>query len=137
MDNDVEQIRQRLQAQEEAYRQMVEGAEALLKGQLFWTERALLKLVRALYRRRVEPVGIIATEVHADDLSPSPALKESQLEAMAEAALGGHELSQWESVENGYEARCSICGMTSWLDPGGLRYSLLEDECPGEGGSGD
>lgn len=53
------------------------------------------------------------------------------IEAMAEAALGGHELSQWEQVDNGYQARCSLCGMTSWLGPDGLRYSVLEDKCPG------
>lgn len=62
------------------------------------------------------------------------ALRESLLEAMTEAALGGHELGPWELVSqryaDGYEARCSLCGLTTWVGREGLRYSLLEDTCP-------
>ena len=61
-------------------------------------------------------------------------LRESLLEAMAEAALGGHELFHWLPVEEehvgGYEATCALCGLTTWVGPEGLRYSLLEDVCP-------
>lgn len=54
------------------------------------------------------------------------------LEALAEAALGGHELTTFEAVENGYQAVCIQCGATSWVGPQGLRYSLLENICPGK-----
>ena len=61
-------------------------------------------------------------------------LRESLLEAMAEAALGGHELGHWAAVADehtgGYEAACSLCGLSTWVGPEGLRYSLLEDVCP-------
>ena len=63
--------------------------------------------------------------------SVSP-LNESLLDAMAEAALGVHALGKWEAVENGYQALCARCGMTTWVGPSGLRYSLLEDVCPGK-----
>lgn len=65
-------------------------------------------------------------------------LREAILEAQAEAALGGHDLGPFEPVEdqdgrpNGYEAECRLCKLTSWVGPQGLRYSLLESECPGE-----
>lgn len=111
-----------------AYQQLVAGAEGLLAGRLFFTERALLSLVSRLYRRRLQqlagfPPGIIAQGAEA-------AAREAFLDAMAEAALGGHVLGEWESVENGYQARCLGCNMTSWVGLDGMRYSLLEDECP-------
>lgn len=52
------------------------------------------------------------------------------LEALAEAALGGHELAPFEAGENGYQAVCTRCGATSWVGTEGLRYSLLENLCP-------
>ena len=58
-------------------------------------------------------------------------LREAHLEAMVEAALGGHELGHWEQVENGLQAACQLCEMTTWIGETGLRYSLLEDSCPG------
>ena len=60
-------------------------------------------------------------------------LNESLLEAMAEAALGGHTLGSWRTVESGYEARCADCGMTTWVGRDGLRYSLLEGACQQQG----
>lgn len=53
------------------------------------------------------------------------------LEALAEAALGGHGLAPFAAVENGYQAVCTRCGATSWVGTQGLRYSLLEDICSG------
>ncbi|MCC6604421.1 MAG: hypothetical protein IT327_14505 [Anaerolineae bacterium] len=59
------------------------------------------------------------------------------LEALAEAALGGHELAPFEAVENGYQAVCTRCGAASWVGTQGLRYSLLEDICSGNKESPD
>ena len=56
--------------------------------------------------------------------------REALLESQVEAALGGHDLAGWEEVENGWQARCSQCQMTTWVGDVGLRYSLLEDRCP-------
>lgn len=54
------------------------------------------------------------------------------LEALAEAALGGHELEAFAAVENGYQTRCARCGATSWVGTQGLRYTLLENTCSGK-----
>lgn len=51
------------------------------------------------------------------------------IEAAAEAALGGHDLGQWQQVENGWQATCRLCEFTVWVGDDGMRYSLLEDEC--------
>ena len=126
-----EKIQQALKMRARAYRQLLSGSESLLESEsLYWTEKALLSLLRELSRRRLQQLGALWPEPGPAEEAPA-ALRESMMEAMAEAALGGHELSQWDTVENGYQARCSLCGMTSWIGPDGLRYSVLEDECPG------
>ena len=127
-----QRMQQALQMRARAYRQLLSGSESLLEGdRLYWTEKLLLSLLRELSRRRLQQLGAAWPQPGPAEEAPA-ALRESMIEAMAEAALGGHELSQWETVENGYQARCSLCGMTSWLGPDGLRYSILEDECPGQ-----
>lgn len=117
-----------------AYRQLLSGSESLLEGErLYWDrERALLMLLRELSRSQLQRLAVLMPELGLAEEAPAT-LRESMIEAMAEAALGGRELSQWEPVENGYQARCSLCGMTTWLGHEGLRYSLLEDECPRRG----
>lgn len=57
--------------------------------------------------------------------------REAHLEAIAEAALGGHELGEWHEVENGWQAACKLCQATTWIGKNGLRYSLLENSCSG------
>ena len=55
------------------------------------------------------------------------------LEAVVEAALGGHDLEAWEQLDaerNEYQARCKLCHKTTWVGRS-LRYSILEDTCPG------
>lgn len=67
------------------------------------------------------------------DPAVTPEVKEAMLEAVIEAALGGHDLGAWERVDddgNEFQARCKLCGMTTWVG-GSLRYSILEDTCPG------
>ena len=118
----------RPQEMRSAYQQLVAGAETLLSGHLFWTERALLSLVSQLYRRRLQQLSVLLAEAGIHDAAG--AVRDSLLEAMAEAALGGHALGEWEPVENGYQTRCAGCNMTSWVGHDGVRYSLLEDECP-------
>lgn len=64
-----------------------------------------------------------------EEVTAVGAVKEALLEAMAEAALGGHDLGEWEEVENGWQARCGRCDKTIWIGNEGLRYSMLEDFC--------
>ena len=107
----IESVQQQLQMRARAYRQLLSGSESLLEGdRLYWTEKALLTLLRALSRRRLQQLGPLLPEAQPAEEAPA-ALRESMIEAMAEAALGGHELSTWEPVESGYLAKCSLCGM--------------------------
>lgn len=57
------------------------------------------------------------------------ATKEALLETMAEAALGGHDLGEWEEVENGWQSTCNLCKRTTWINHEGMRYSLLSTNC--------
>lgn len=127
-------IEHELQRRARAYRQLLSGSEALLAGsRLYWTERGLLQLVRTIASQRLGQLAAVMPDRATPAAAPT-VLREAMLEAMAEAALGGHELGEWETVENGYEARCSLCGMSTWLGYEGLRYSILEDECSGAAG---
>jgi hypothetical protein len=62
------------------------------------------------------------------------AAREAQLEAMVDAALGGHDLTPFTPAEDeratGYLATCRLCGRTVWVGERGLLYSILADECP-------
>ena len=58
-------------------------------------------------------------------------LREAILEAQAEAALGGHDVGPFETVEDGYRATCRQCDENSWVDQAGQRKSDLADVCPG------
>ena len=54
----------KLEGMRDAYRQLYTGASTLIDtGSLYWTERLLLRLVRALYGRRLQQLG----EVLPDD----------------------------------------------------------------------
>ncbi len=55
------QLAQKFQQMEHAYRKLAEGAETLLQlASVFWTEALLLKLVRYLYRHRLQQIrGIV------------------------------------------------------------------------------
>ncbi|MEM9773399.1 MAG: hypothetical protein AAF902_02380 [Chloroflexota bacterium] len=54
---------------------------------------------------------------------------ESIEEAAAEAAASGHELTPFVKVENGFQATCKLCEMTTWVGHSGIRYSILSDQC--------
>ena len=64
-------------------------------------------------------------------------LKENMLHYAAEAALGGHDLGEWQKTEGpgivGYQARCKRCKKTTYASRLAV-YSLLADVCPGDGG---
>ena len=53
-------IEELLRPRREAYEQLAAGAQTLRAGPLSWTERALLRLVEALARRRLEQLGAVS-----------------------------------------------------------------------------
>ena len=53
--------------------------------------------------------------------------------AILEATFQGHDIGASESVENGYQPRGRLFCRITWLNDKGLRYTLLEDACEGEG----
>lgn len=61
-------------------------------------------------------------------------LRVNILDAQVMAALGGHDLGPFESVDEPgmlkYEAFCSKCGKSVYVSTVAL-YSILEDSCPG------
>lgn len=59
-------------------------------------------------------------------------LRDAILEAQAVAALGGHDVGPFETVENGYRATCRQCGESAWVGQEGQRQSDLADVCPGK-----
>jgi len=58
------------------------------------------------------------------------------LHCAAEAALGGHDLGEWQQIEGlgrvGYLARCKRCKKTAYTSRLAV-YGLLADVCPGIG----
>jgi hypothetical protein len=63
----------------------------------------------------------------------SAELREAVLESQVEAALQGHDIGPFEAVTTatgGYAAECRFCGGTTWVGASGIRYSLLEENCP-------
>jgi hypothetical protein len=137
---DTELLEDRLRLMGLAYKRLVEGSESLLElNSLSQTEKLLLKLVSGLYRRRLSqlPESTQVAAVLPDERPKGESLalfKESMMEAAVEAALGGHDLGQWEHTESGYQAGCKLCQATTWVGGNGLRYTLLEDSCPGREG---
>jgi len=94
-----EKIRDRLLLRWLAYSQLFQGADGLLDaGTLFWTERLLLRLVRALSAQRLEQLDAVLPE---RPLINEAQVKEALLDAAAEAALDGRR--GWLA---GYPAGC-------------------------------
>ena len=58
---------------------------------------------------------------------------DARLEIMINATFNGHDLSEWllTEAEDGWQATCRRCRQTVWVGKKGLRYSLLEETCPG------
>ena len=83
-----EEIKDRLLLKWLAYSQLFQGADGLLDdGTLFWTERLLLRLVRALSGRRLEQLNAVLPVERP--LINEAQVKEALLDAAAEAALDG------------------------------------------------
>jgi hypothetical protein len=63
-------------------------------------------------------------------------LKENLLHCAAEAALGGHDLGEWQETKGpgikGYQAKCKLCGKTTYASRLAV-YSVLADVCPADG----
>lgn len=55
-----QELRQGLRQKWEAYKQLAGAAHVLRAGRLFWTERALLRLVESLAWRRLEQLEAVS-----------------------------------------------------------------------------
>jgi len=123
-----DQLPDKLKDKTKAYGQLLRGTEILLsQDSLFWTERRLLELVQAVAEKRLTALLSVLPDLDSED--DSKRLKEVMLETAVEAALDGHDLSQWEQVENGWQATCRLCQGTVWVGENGLKYSLLKENC--------
>ena len=66
-----EKIQQALKMRARAYRQLLSGSESLLESEsLYWTEKALLSLLRELSRRRLQQLGALWPEPGPAEDSP-------------------------------------------------------------------
>ena len=123
---DVEDKFNRIRA---AYQHLFLGSTELLElDSLFWTEKVLLKLVNLLSQKRIQRINTILPRKHTD--AENSILRANMLEAQAVAALGGHQLGEWEEVEEdaGFQATCSACGGSVFVSSSTL-YSILTDTC--------
>lgn len=66
---------------------------------------------------------------------PSTAIRPTILEMMVHAALGGHDLGEWEALDSGWQAQCKHCGQTTWIGDvhfTGFVLNRLDDICSKE-----
>ena len=112
-----------------AYQYLFLGSLELLElNALFWIEKALLRLVNVLARKRLtELKGVLTNTVEEDD---SVRLRENMMEAQVVAVLDGHQLVSWETAGNadGYQAVCSAYGGSVFVSDKTV-YSILTDTC--------
>lgn len=126
---DAQSLKDKFQQMKSAYQNLYLGSLELLElDNLFWTEKALLKLVKMLSQKRlVDLKAILAAEPTEFD---NTHLRENMVEAQIVAALGGHLLESWEpsSDTDGFQATCSACGGSVFVSPSTI-YSILTDTC--------
>jgi len=115
-----------------AYQHLFLGSTELLElDTLFWTEKLLLKLINLLSQKRVQNLNALLS--HESTEHENITLRANMLEAQASAALGGHQLGEWEEVKDntGFQATCSACGGSVFVSAATL-YSILTDTCPAQ-----
>ena len=115
-----------------AYQHLFLGSTELLElDTLFWTEKLLLKLVNLLSQKRIRSLRAILP--HELTEAENNLLRANVLDAQAAAALGGHQLGEWEELEDnkGFQATCSACGGSVFVSDSTL-YSILADTCPAQ-----
>lgn len=59
MEQEREQIKQKLLTQASAYKKLAQGADTLIAQEPFWTERLLLRLTRRLATHRLRQLTLI------------------------------------------------------------------------------
>lgn len=64
MDDQERQLAQKLLRMEQAYSELATGSETLLQlDTVYWTEKLLLKIVRSLYRHRLDQISDITKHI--------------------------------------------------------------------------
>jgi hypothetical protein len=88
-----------------------------------------LKLVNLLSQKRIQSLNVILS--HELTEVENTILRANMLDAQAAAALGGHQLGEWEELEDnaGFQTTCSACGGSVFVSASTL-YSILADTCP-------
>lgn len=112
-----------------AYLNLYLGSSDLLKlDAVYWTERLLLIILRNISQKRLQSLNSLIPDEPSD--TDNRNLRENIIEAQASAALGGHELGEWEILKNnkGFQATCSVCGGSVFVSASTL-YSILTDTC--------
>lgn len=72
MSTQADQLGERIIVTGRAYVRMIEAADVLLADRPAWTDRLLLRLVRALYSRRLrELVAVLPTDITGEILAAS------------------------------------------------------------------
>mgnify|MGYP006969371824 CR=1 FL=1 len=127
-----EAVKDKFKRMRAAYQNLFLSSSELLElNSLFWTEKLLLKLVNLLSQKRIQRLNAILSQdrTEADNI----VLRANMLEAQAVAALGGHQLGEWEEVEDnaGFQATCSACGGSVFVSASTF-YSILADTCPAQ-----
>lgn len=129
---DDQEVRDKFKRMRAAYQNLFLGSMELIElDSLFWTEKILLKLVNLLAQKRIQNLNaVLSLELTNAENS---VLRANLLEAQAAAALGGHQLGEWEEVEEtgGFQAICSACGNSVFVSASTL-YSILADTCPAQ-----
>ena len=129
---DKESLKDKFKRMQVAYQNLFLGSLELLElNTLFWTEKALRRLVNVLARKRL--VSLKGTLADAGEAGDNALLRENMMEAQVMAALGGHQLGNWETAADadGYQAVCTACGGSVFVSDK-TACSILTDTCPSQ-----
>ena len=129
---DTQAVKDKFKRMRAAYQHLFLGSLELLElDALFWTEKLLLMLVYLLSQKRIQGLNALLSHELTEDENIN--LRANMLEAQASAALGGHQLGEWEELEDneGFQATCSACGGSLFVSDSTL-YSILADTCPAQ-----
>ena len=125
-----ESLKDKFKRMQIAYQNLfLDSLELLELNTLFWTEKALRRLVNVLARKRL--VSLKGTLADAGEAGDNALLRENMMEAQVMAALGGHQLGNWETAADadGYQADCTARGGSVFVSDKTV-YSILTDTCP-------
>jgi hypothetical protein len=99
-----------------------------LQRESFLKDSSVKRRMRRGYSRRLKKVlspGDLAAARWSSEKNRATRLRVNYLQNTLP------EFEPVDTVTGGYQARCMLCRCTTWVGQNGLRYSLLEETCPG------